>query len=98
MEPTRKRPKHESEKKVVNFKYSIERLALLDTVLKRNNTDRTTFITKLIDSAIEEMLLDRKDFFLNNQDFETFEKILNAPPRDIKALKALFKEKAPWEK
>ncbi len=98
MESTGKRPKHKNEKKVVNFKYSVDRLALLDNVLKRKNTDRTTFITKLLDDAIEEMLLDRKDFFLNTQDFEAFEKMLSSPPRDIKALKALFKEKAPWEK
>lgn len=98
MEPVRKTSKPENEKKVVNFKYSIKRLALLDNVIKRKNTDRTTFITKLLDSAIEEALLDRRDFFLSDQDFEAFEKILNSPPRDIKTLKALFKEKAPWEK
>lgn len=98
MESPRKTPKPKNEKKVVNFKYSIKRLALLDNVIKRKNTDRTTFITKLLDCAIEEALLDRRDFFLSDQDFEAFEKILNSPPRDIKTLKALFKEKAPWEK
>lgn len=40
---------------------------------------------------------DKQDFFLSDQDFDAFEKLLDVSPKDIKVLKDLFKEKAPWE-
>ena len=95
MESTRKKP---NEKKVVNFKYSSKRLALLDSVVKRKNIDRTTFITELLDSAIEDALFDRRDFFLSNEDFQALDKILSSPPRDLPQLKALLNKKPLWEK
>lgn len=48
--------------------------------------------------TMENDLLDRQDFFLSEEDFNAFKEILNAPPQDSAKLKALLKEKAPWEK
>jgi len=100
MESARKvTPKKQPQKKVVNFKYSVKSLALLDKAVKLHpNADRTSYIIEAINRAVENDLLDRRDFFLNDEDYDDFMKLLNAPPRDIKTLKALFKEKAPWEK
>lgn len=100
MEYTRKGPEPKlKNKQVVNLKYPVKSLALLDKAVKLYpNLDRTKYILDAVSRAVENDLLDRKDFFLNEQDFDAFEKMLNAPPRDIKVLKALFKEKAPWEK
>ncbi len=101
MESTRNEPteRKKSPKKVVNIKYPITRLALLDKAVKLHaNSDRTKYIIEAVNRAVENDLLNRRDFFLNDRDFKEFEKILNSPPRDIKTLKALFKEKAPWEK
>ncbi|MBI2791145.1 MAG: DUF1778 domain-containing protein [Gammaproteobacteria bacterium] len=101
MDSARKIPKEAktSSKKVVNLKYPITKLTLLDKAVKLHpNSDRTKYILDAVTRAVENDLLDRKDFFLNEKDFDAFEKMLNSPPRDIKTLKALFKEKAPWEK
>ena len=48
--------------------------------------------------TLENDLLDRRDFFLSEEDFNAFEEILNAPSQDLTKLKAMLKEKAPWEK
>lgn len=101
MEHARKgpEPKQKNPKQVVNLKYPIRSLALLDKAVKLHpNLDRTKYILDAVSRAVENDLLDRKDFFLNEKDFDAFEKILNSSPRDIKTLKILFKEKAPWEK
>lgn len=90
--------KNSDEKKVVNFKYSAKRLSLLDTVIKGKNIDRTTFITELLDSAIENALLDRRNFLMNDEDIEKLDKILSSSPRDLPQLKALLKKKPLWEK
>ena len=101
MESARKIPEKgkTTAKRVVNLKYPIARLALLDKAVKLHpHSDRTKYIIDAVTQAVENDLLDRRDFFLNEEDFNLFEKMLNSPPRDIKVLKALFKEKAPWEK
>ena len=88
-----------SAKKVVNLKYPTASLNLLDKAVQLHpHSDRTKYIIDAVSKAVENDLLNRRNFFLNEQDFATFESILQSPARDIKTLKALFKEKAPWEK
>lgn len=101
MESTRKTPQNKSsaEKRVVNLKYPVKNLALLDKAVKlRSHSDRTSYIIDAVTRAAENDLLDRQDFFLNDKDFASFKKMLDAPPKEIATLKALLKEKAPWEK
>lgn len=101
MESARKIPQNKKlvEKKVVNLKYPVKNLALLDKVVKlRPHSDRTSYIIEAVTRAVENDLLDRQDFFLSDKDFDAFKKMLDAPPKEIPALKALLKEKAPWEK
>lgn len=101
MESARKIPEEKkiAKKRIVNIKYPVARLALLDKAVKLHaNSDRTKYILDAVNQAVENDLLDRRDFFLSDQDFDAFEKALKTPPKDIKTLKALFKEKAPWEK
>lgn len=86
------------EKKVVNIKYPVKSLALLDKAVKlRPHCDRTSYVIEAVNNAVENDLYNRRNILLNEKDFDDFEKLLNSPPRDIKTIKALFKEKAPWE-
>jgi uncharacterized protein (DUF1778 family) len=96
MEPDKKTaPK----KRPINLKYPIDSLALLDKAVKLHpSSDRTKYIIDAVTLAVEGDLLNRRDFFLDTRDFDEFEKVLNSSPQDIKTLKTLFKEKAPWEK
>lgn len=88
-----------TKKRPINLKYPVDRLLLLDRAVKLHpNSDRTSYIIEAVTKAVEHDLLDRRDFFLSEKDFNAFEEILNAPPQDLKKLKTLLKEKAPWEK
>lgn len=101
MESARKVPQNKKpvEKKVVNLKYPVKNLALLDKAVKlRPHSDRTSYIIDAVTRAVENDLLDRQDFFLSDKDFDIFKKMLDASPKEIPELKALLKEKAPWEK
>jgi len=49
---------------------------------------------KSITKAVESDLLDRRDFFLSEEDFNAFEEILNALPQDLAKLETLLNEKA----
>lgn len=86
-------------RKLINLKYPVHSLSLLDKAVKLHpNTDRTKYILDVVMPAVENDLFSRKEFFLNEEDFQAFQAILKAPPKKIEALKTLFKEKAPWEK
>jgi len=101
MGPARKnlQDKKEPQKRVVNVKYPLKNLVLLDKAVKlRPHSDRTSYIIEAVTQAVENDLLDRRDFFLSDNDFSAFKKVLDAPAQEIPLLKVLFKEKAPWEK
>ena len=44
----------------------------------------------------EEVLLEKRDFSLSEEDFKQFEKILDTPPSDNPRLKASLDVKTPW--
>lgn len=66
--------------------------------MKRTEPDCASCTTDTVTHAVENDLLDRRDFILSDQDFDAFKKMLDTPPKEIQVLKALFKEKAPWER
>lgn len=82
----------------LNIRVNTHERALLDKAAEYSGSDRSSLILDAAIKKAENILLDRRDFFLDEQDFDKFEKILSSKPRTIKELKALFKDKAPWEK
>ncbi|NHB96202.1 DUF1778 domain-containing protein [Photorhabdus stackebrandtii] len=54
--------------------------------------------TASINMRVENILLDQRLFYLNEEDFKTFEAALIAPIPDNTRLKALLMEPSPWEK
>ncbi|MBS0290304.1 MAG: DUF1778 domain-containing protein [Proteobacteria bacterium] len=66
--------------------------------MKRPEPDCARCTINTVTHTLENDLLDRRDFFLSDQNFDAFKKMLNTPPKEIQVLKALFREKAPWER
>ncbi len=67
---------------MVNLKYPVKNLALLDKAVKlRPHADRTSYIIDAVTRAVENDLLDRQDFFLSDKDFDAFKKMVDAPQK-----------------
>jgi uncharacterized protein (DUF1778 family) len=47
-------------------------------------------------TAAEETLADRRHFILNAEQWAEFNRLLDAPPRDMPGLRKLAARKAPW--
>lgn len=71
--------------------------ALLTKAAAILHKDRSTFILDVACREAENVLLDQRLFYLNEEDFEAFEAALVAPVPDKTKLKALLAEPSPWE-
>lgn len=81
----------------INMRVLPEQQALLTKAASYLNMDRSVFILDVACKAAENVLLDRRLFQLNDQDYEAFEAALSAPLPSNKKLKELLAEKAPWQ-
>lgn len=62
-----------------------------------SHTNVTEFILNNVCKAAEQVLLDQKILFLNEESYEKFQKELDRPAQFKPELAKLMKEKAPWE-
>ena len=60
-------------------------------------TDRSDFVLKAAYEKAEEVLLDQTAFVLNDEQWEAFNHLLDAPPKVNDKLKKLLAKPAPWE-
>lgn len=82
----------------INLRVDASQLALIDKATSLQKKDRTSFILDIVYREAINVLLDRRLFLVDEQQFDEFENILNSAPRDLPKLKALLLKKAPWEK
>jgi len=82
----------------INLRIEPSQLAMIDKATRLQNKDRTSFILDVAYREAINVLLDRRLFLLDEEQFNEFENILNSEPRDLPKLKALLQKKAPWEK
>lgn len=71
--------------------------ALLTKAAAVLHMDRSTFILNTACREAENVLLDQRLFYLEEDDFNAFEAALVAPLPNNAKLKALLKEPSPWE-
>ena len=71
--------------------------ALLTKAAAVLHKDRSAFILDVACREAENVLLDQRLFYLEDDDFNLFEAALNAPLPDNEKLKALLAEASPWE-
>ena len=69
---------------------------LIDEGAALLGTSRSDFMLQAACRNAEEVLLEKRVFALNAEDFKQFEKMLDMPPSENPGLKALLKVKTPW--
>jgi len=71
--------------------------ALLTKAAAVLNKDRSAFILDVACREAENVLLDQRLFYLEDDDFNSFEAALNAPLPDNEKLRGLLAAASPWE-
>lgn len=88
----------ESGSPTISLRVPRQRRDLIDRAAKATGKTRTEFILENATRAAEEALLDRRVFHLDADQYEAFERALNAPPQPSAELRKLLAEPAPWER
>ena len=81
----------------INMRVEPGQHALLTRAAEVLNKDRSAFILDVACREAENVLLDRRFFQLNDEEFVAFESALEAPVLDNAKLKALLERSSPWE-
>jgi len=82
----------------INMRVEPSQHALLTRAAALLHKDRSAFILDVACQAAENVLLDQRLFYLNEEDFGAFEAALVAPIPDNAKLKSLLMKPSPWEK
>lgn len=81
----------------INMRVEPSQHALLTKAASLLHKDRSAFILDVACREAENVLLDQRLFYLNEEDFKAFEAALVAPIPDNTKLKRLLMEPSPWE-
>jgi uncharacterized protein (DUF1778 family) len=81
----------------INMRVEPSQHALLTKAAALLHKDRSAFILDVVCREAENVLLDQRLFYLNEEDFEAFETLLVAPIAESEKLKALLTEPSSWE-
>ena len=82
---------------IINIKATLIMRELIDLAASAVNKNRTDFVLDAAFVEAENVLLDRRLFYVNEAVFETLNKRLNAPVEKNPALEKLLNKKALWE-
>ena len=82
----------------INLRVSRSQKALIDRAAEAQGRNRSDFMLDVACRAAESVLLDRRYFNLDKEQFKRFTAMLDAPPTDNPGLTRLIKTKAPWGK
>lgn len=81
---------------VINFRAPKQQRDLLDRAARITGKTRTEFILEASCRAAEDVLLDQRLFALDDQRYQAFVEVLDAPPDANPQLQTLMKKPAPW--
>jgi uncharacterized protein (DUF1778 family) len=81
----------------INMRVKPEQHALLTKAAALLHMDRTSFILDIACREAENVLLDQRLFYLDEEEFEAFEAALEAPIPDNAKLRTLLAKPSPWE-
>src|SRR5690554_3604903 len=81
----------------INMRVDSKKRNLIDMAATMLGSDRTSFILDAACRHAEEVILDKRMFFIDNSAFDAFERALeNNPPEDNKCLIKLLKRPKRW--
>ena len=81
----------------ISIRVSRRQRDVIDQAALALGKSRSDFMVESAYREAEQVLLDRTVFTLDEQAFEEFEALLDAPPAPTEALRKLLTSKAPWE-
>lgn len=70
---------------------------IIDAAASLLKVDRTVFIQQAALAQAREVLANQRDFILDEQAYDAFEKALNTAPDVKKGMVDLLNRKSPWE-
>lgn len=82
----------------LNIRAKEAQRALIDTAAELMHKSRTEFILEMACQAAENVILDRRTFNLNDQQYAEFIDMLDAPVTAEPSLEKLLARKPQWEK
>ena len=82
----------------INLRVSQSQKMLIDQAAKAQGRNRSDFMLEAACREAESVLLDRRYFILDDDAFQRFMAMLDAPPKSNPRLARLLQTKAPWEK
>ena len=82
----------------INLRVTRSQKALLDRAAEAQGRNRSDFMLDSACREAESVLLDQRYFNLDEEAFQRFIDLLDAPPKDNPGLTRLLKTKAPWDK
>lgn len=81
----------------INIRALCAQRDLIDKAAALRQKTRSDFMLEAACQEAENVLLDRRLFHLNDEDYDAFESALKAPVSDNPALRKLLTKRAPWE-
>ena len=82
----------------INIRARSRQRNLIDKAASMLNKNRSDFMLEAACRAAENVLLDQRLFLLDDNAYQSFEALIDAPVKDNLALRSLLNDNAPWEK
>lgn len=82
---------------LINMRVHSSTKDFIDKAAQSIGKDRSDFMLEAAFEKAQEILLDRKEFILDDTQWEKFNRILDNPPKPNKKLLKLLSTQAPWE-
>lgn len=82
----------------INIRALPQQRSLIDRAAALQHKNRSDFMLEVACREAEDVLLEQRIFSLNEEKFEQFQALLDAPLAENTAIKALIGSADPWEK
>jgi len=82
----------------INLRATRKQKALIDRAAEAQGRSRSDFMLDAACREAESVLLDQRYFHLDDEAFQRFTEMLDAPPASNPGLTRLLKTKVPWDK
>lgn len=82
---------------IINIRAQSSQRELIDKAASILNKNRSDFMLEIACREAENVLLDKRLFFVDKKKYQRFIELLESPVDENLALKALLKTKSPWE-
>lgn len=89
--------KENKRSETINLRIESSQKDLIDLATNVTGKTRTAFMLDSAYQKAQETLLDRRLFYLDEKQWQTFNQLLETSPTDNEQLSHLLNHKAPWE-